>query len=248
MTAIGAMNAMPIPDAAKAQHLGSLVARDSLSLGERQAAIGVLGNLPGTEAREVLERLIDRLNAGTLPQGLRLDLIEVAREHATLVARVDRLRKAPAETPPFMAFPEALEVGGSATRGRQVVVQHPAAQCTRCHAVGGGALSTVGPRLEGVGKRLSRSEIVQSLLDPNARIAPGFGIVSVTLKNGQKVEGVLKDEDAATVVIAPTEQPDRRISKADIADRSSAASAMPPMGALLQPRQIRDVVEFLAGL
>jgi hypothetical protein len=48
-------------------------------------------------------------------------------------------------------------------------------------------------------------------------------------------------------VVGSTGEPDRRISKTAIAERSSAVSAMPPMGALLEAGQIRDVVEFLAA-
>ena len=59
----------------------------------------------------------------------------------------------------------------------------------------------VGPRLLGVGSRLTREQLLQALVDPNARIAPGF----------------------------------------------HAPSPMPPMGALLTKREIRDVVEYLAN-
>jgi mono/diheme cytochrome c family protein len=82
-------------------------------------------------------------------------------------------------------------------------VQHPAAQCTRCHGIGENE-SIVGPDLDGVGERLSRSELLESLLDPGAAITAGFG-------------------------------------------NAADASAMPPMGALLTTREIRDIVEFLAN-
>jgi putative heme-binding domain-containing protein len=78
---------------------------------------------------------------------------------------------------------------------------HPAAQCVRCHTVGDSE-STVGPSLNGVGARLSRAELLESMLDPNASVTEGFG--------------------------------------------AAAASAMPPMGLLLEPAEIRDIVEFLA--
>src|SRR5690606_2254464 len=102
-------------------------------------------------------------------------------------------------------YPEALRRGGSAQSGRQIVLQHPAAQCTRCHRIAGSE-STVGPTLDAIGSRLSRAELLEALLEPSATIAEGFA--------------------------------------ADGSDVS--VSAMPPMGTLLQPRQIRDVVEFLA--
>jgi quinoprotein glucose dehydrogenase len=43
----------------------------------------------------------------------------------------------------------------------------------------------------------------------------------------------------------PTE---RRIAKAEIAQRTNPVSAMPPMGLILKPREIRDLVAGLAML
>jgi putative heme-binding domain-containing protein len=130
-------------------------------------------------------------------------------------------------------------------RGRQVVVQHPAAQCTRCHAVAG-STADVGPSLSGVGSRLNRQQLLESLIAPSARLAPGFGQVSVTLKNGQKVEGTLREESATAIAIEDTSKTLHRIQAADIATRTNGVSAMPPMNLLMTPREIRDVVEFLA--
>ena len=41
---------------------------------------------------------------------------------------------------------------------------------------------------------------------------------------------------------------ERRIAKADIAERTNPVSAMPPLGLILKPREVRDLVEFLAML
>jgi quinoprotein glucose dehydrogenase len=104
----------------------------------------------------------------------------------------------------------------------------------------------------GVASRLTREQILESLLEPSARIAPGFGTVTVTLRNGQKVDGTLKSETDTEVVLVvlgagdpPTE---RRIVKAEIAQRTNPVSAMPPMGLILKPREIRDLVAGLATL
>jgi hypothetical protein len=41
---------------------------------------------------------------------------------------------------------------------------------------------------------------------------------------------------------------ERRIEKSEIAERTNPVSAMPPMGALLKPRELRDLVAFLGML
>ena len=94
----------------------------------------------------------------------------------------------------------ALE-GGDAERGRQVVNFHSAAACLRCHQVEGTG-GHAAPGLAGVGARHDRAGLLDSLVEPNAKVADGFGPVS----------------------------------------------SMPAMGTVLTPREVRDVVEYLATL
>ena len=114
----------------------------------------------------------------------RLDQLKVGRDLANLGT----------------VFPDALTTGGSPLRGRQIALQHAAAQCGRCHAIGD-SKADVGPALAGVGSRLTRQQLLESLITPSARLAPGYGQVSVTLKNGQKVEGTLREESATAIAI-----------------------------------------------
>ena len=125
--------------------------------------------------------------------------------------------------------------------------QAPAAQCTRCHNFGTGPGASVGPALRDVGSRLTREELLEALVDPSARVAPGFGPVQIALKKGQKYFGTLREEtDSYIVMDAGSEQ--KKIMKTEIATRVNGPSAMPPMGALLTRREIRDVVEYLSTL
>ena len=100
-----------------------------------------------------------------------------------------------------------------------------------------------------IGAALTREQLSEALVEPNKRIAPGFGTVGVTLKNGDRIDGTLRDETPdELVVLAGTPAEPRRIRKADIAERTDPVSAMPPLGLLLSPREVRDLVEFLSAL
>ena len=124
---------------------------------------------------------------------------------------------------------------------------NPAAECTRCHSLEGS--TNVGPNLAKIGTTLSRDQLVEALLEPSARIAPGFGTVSLTLRKGDRVVGTLRDETATHVILLEGSPPvERRILKTDIAERSNPVSPMPPFGLILKPREIRDIVEFLSTL
>ncbi len=48
--------------------------------------------------------------------------------------------------------------------------------------------------------------------------------------------------------MAGTPPAEQRIPKTEIASRRNPVSAMPPMGAILKPREIRDLVAFLGML
>jgi len=68
-------------------------------------------------------------------------------------------------------------------------------------------------------------------------------------RNGEGAEGTLREEtDNGVVVLTGTPVAARRIAKTEIAERSDPVSAMPPLGLILKPREVRDLVEFLSGL
>ncbi|MCA1561198.1 MAG: c-type cytochrome [Acidobacteria bacterium] len=195
----------------------------------------------------VLGSYLDRLVAGTLAPAVHIDLVDAVQSSgsAALEARLEAYQKARAADTLATAFRPGLITGGDARRGREVYVENVAAQCSRCHSLRGRG-ADVGPNLSSIGTTLSREQLLEALIDPNARIAPGFGTVSLKLRNGQQVDGTLRDEtDTHLAVMTGTLQ---RIAKTDVADRTNPISAMPPMGLLLKPREIRDLVEFLSTL
>ena len=171
-----------------------------------------------------------------------------ANGSSALTAKLDSYRTSKSADSLALAFRDALLQGGSVNRGRETFVENPAAQCTRCHTVRN-AGSDVGPNLSGVATRLTREQILESLLEPSARIAAGYGTVGITLKNGTRVDGTLRDEtDTHVVLMAGTPPAEQRIAKTDIAERTNPVSAMPPVGLIVKPREVRDLVAYLSTL
>jgi putative heme-binding domain-containing protein len=89
---------------------------------------------------------------------------------------------------------------------------------------------------------------LQALIEPNARLAPGYGVVTVTLKNGKAVSGVLLAESGKNITIKGNSGADEVIPNDQIAKRINAQSSMPDMKAVLTKKEIRDVVSFLSTL
>ncbi len=215
------------------------------SIREQQELLGVLGKLPLEKSGNVLEKLIAQANANQLDERIILDLTEAvkATDSENLMAQLN----APKDSgDPLAAYEETLQ-GGNARRGWQVFNNNPTAQCTRCHAVGASG-GDVGPHLENIGNMLSREQLLESLIEPSARLAPGYGSVALTLKDGQKVNGILSAETEEGLTLRtnaaePLEIPAGRIDK-----RENMPSAMPAMGKLITKRELRDLIEYLAGL
>jgi len=247
MAALGVIPPLNLPEATTTELLASVVG-SSASLAEQQSALASLGQIQSATGREMLTRLVDQLIQGKVAADIQLDVAEAARtsKHAPLIARLDSLEKARAGAAPLVAYADVL-LGGDARRGQRVVFQSAAAQCTKCHNFGTGPGADAAPRLRGVGSRLTREQLLEALVDPSARITPGFGPVQLTLKNGQGFFGTLREETETHIVVDAGTTP-RRIVKTDIAKRTNGPSAMPPMGTVLTRRELRDLVEYLSTL
>lgn len=245
--ALATISGTELPEATKSELLAAVVIGRG-TVGEQQSALASLGRLRGATGREMLTRMVEQVARGEVAPEIQLDVLEAARAtgHVPLVARLDSLDRARASAAPTVAYAEALR-GGNARSGWGIVHWKPSAQCVRCHAMGDGPGATVGPPLRRIGAQLTREQLLEALVAPSARIAPGYGFVQVTLRNGDRVAGTLRQEGADFVVIDAGSTP-RRVAKGDIASRTNGPSAMPPMGGILTRREIRDVVEYLSGL
>ena len=136
---------------------------------------------------------------------------------------------------------------GNVRAGRSIFFQNQTAQCIRCHAyddMGGNA----GPKLNGVANKLSREELLIALVEPSKRIAPGFGFITLELKNGESITGTYLGESQAGVTIKVGSNPEKTYSEAEIQSKKLASSSMPNQGELLSKREIRDLVSFLSTL
>jgi putative membrane-bound dehydrogenase-like protein len=247
MSALSAIPPLNLPDATSTELLSSVIGKGSVA--EKQAALSAMGRISGTTGREALTRLVEQLAKDSVAPEIQLDVAEAAKasNHAPLMARIAELDRTRAAGAPLAAYGDALR-GGDARRGQRTAFTHPAAQCTRCHTVGGAAGANVGPPLSGVGSRLTREQLLEALVAPSARIAPGFGPVQLTLKNGDRVMGTLREETDTHIAVDAGGTAPRRVAKTDVAQRTNGPSAMPPMGGLLTRRELRDVVEYLSNL
>ena len=86
-------------------------------------------------------------------------------------------------------------------------------------------------------------------MNPNATIAAGYENVRLELKDDTELSGTVQREDDTELVLNTVENGTVAVKKAEIRDRRKGLSSMPEGFAdLLTPRELRDLVEYLASL
>jgi putative heme-binding domain-containing protein len=215
------------------------------SLTEQQSLLQSMAKMKPANTSAILTDLIQKMVDNQLPTGIKLDLMEAveATNEEKLVAKLDALKVKGSLTDEFR---EAL-YGGSVIEGRNTFNYNQTVQCVRCHIVGGEG-TNVGPNLKGVASRLTREQLLQALIEPSARIAPGYGTTNFVLTDGQEVSGSIISETAELVQLKTSDAEPLRIPVTRIKSRENLPSGMPPMGALLSKKEIRNVVEYLSSL
>jgi quinoprotein glucose dehydrogenase len=218
---------------------------------EQQTAFRALGVLKEPAADDFLLAQLDLLQAGKIAPAAQLDLLEAAalrsdpRIKRFLADREAALAKDPDPLAPFRVCLE----GGDPVNSRKIFFGHPVMQCVRCHRVYDYPGGEAGPNLGGIGARASREYILESLIKPSAKIAPGYEIVTVTKRNGDTIAGTLQRRDEKSLLLKTGEHEQTEIPAADVKSVESAPSAMPELAALvLTKSEIRDLVEGLAAM
>ncbi|MGL4419844.1 MAG: hypothetical protein ACRCZF_04185, partial [Gemmataceae bacterium] len=245
---------------AAALELPKILNDEATSLIEKQMILGVMGTMKESAAiDEALAAWLDKLNAGTVPAELKLDLLDAAQTrgatknlklHAPLREKwktYDDAMRAKAAGNPTIRNSEAL-AGGDAAKGREIFINSAAVYCQRCHKVDGQG-GEVGPVMNGLGTQKTREYLLESIVNPNAQIAQGYQSVILNLLDGKIVSGVLRSKDAKNYVVVTPENKVLTIPAEDVESSKPDKSAMPEdLYKKLTKREIRDLVEYLVSL
>lgn len=214
---------------------------------EKQSAISSLGRMETTAAGDLLKKIFNDYIGTEKEKAIQLDIIEAmeATDNEEYIAMVEAHEEKVNADKPYASFDVALE-GGKNNKGRSIFYENKAAQCVRCHSIfeyGGDA----GPSLTGIGDRMTKAQILESLLEPSKTIASGYGMVSLEMNDGNSVAGFYMDEDDNSINLKINKEMSR-IKKADIKTRTDIPSSMPSVENIIGKREIRDLVEFLSNI
>ncbi|MEM9921788.1 MAG: HEAT repeat domain-containing protein [Bacteroidota bacterium] len=218
------------------------------SMVEKQSALEALSKFSGPQAVQALSKSLKKLVGGRLEADVQLDVIQAVEKQGNeknMAVLASYQERKPTDDR-LALYREALS-GGKPNRGREIFYKHEAAQCVRCHTIfehGGNA----GPGLAGVGNRLQPEQLLEAIVDPSATLAKGYGMVVLKSKTDETISGMVLDEGANFIKLRLGKGEIREVAKDEIASRQDLPSSMPPMVAILDKMQIRDVVAFLGSL
>ena len=246
VTGLRLIEQLELSDELKANLLVDVINKQTIE--EKQAAILSLGKLNREQVTPLFADILNRLEANTLAPEIELELVEALENinDPSLTERYTKIRSNLSGDELLASYSGSM-YGGDPEEGRKIFFQHPTGQCIKCHSYddfGGNA----GPRLNGIGSKLSRNELLESLIDPSRRLAPGFGVVILDLKEDQKLAGILAAENNNSITVKMGNKPDTVVLKEHIIQRKNAPSSMPDMKQYLDRREIRDLISYLATL
>ncbi|MFO0795980.1 MAG: PVC-type heme-binding CxxCH protein [Gemmataceae bacterium] len=213
-----------------------------------------LGALAGSRAGTVW--LLDQHAAKKLPTALVAEAGQLLRNSPFQAERNRAMVLFPApgrldlkNLPPMT---ELVARRGDAARGKAVweASATGAAQCAKCHTVRGVG-GQVGPDLSMIGKKASRENLFDSILDPSKAIADQYVQHQVTTAAGVTVSGLLVGETPQAITLRDANGKDTSIPKGDIDGevRKSKVSLMPQdVVAALSADELVDLVTYLQTL
>ncbi len=215
---------------------------------EQQAALLSLANVKAPEAEAVFREQMTQLIEGKIAPQVQLELITAAEQIGSpaLTQLLADYESKKDKNNPLDTYREAI-YGGDAEKGVALFRYSNSTQCVRCHMVGSRG-NKVGPDLTTIATRITPEQMVEALVAPAARIAPGFGRVTVVLKNGDRIEGSFDAETKNDVSITANNKA-QTILRSNIEKLEfGGISPMPPMGLGLTKAELRDLVAYLSTL
>ena len=175
-----AVRALPANDAGRQLFFSSAVIQDP-DLITREVAFVKLAEFPTiTEIKTVVAQL-PRAAVNTNDAYLNDALTLLGRIHKVSGVGEDEVKVA----------------AGDPKRGEELFYTSPTAACAACHTAKGKG-GDVGPILDGIAVRSDKAYIVESLMDPNAKLAKGFE--SLTISPMPPLGMLLKEQELADIL------------------------------------------------
>ena len=133
---------------------------------------------------------------------------------------------------------------GNVANGQQLFAK----QCQNCHRVAGKG-GRIGPDLTRVGSARTRAAMIREIRTPHEWIPPAFETVTIVTKDGQKIRGVKKNEDAFSIQVMDMRERIQGYLKSNAEVTLEKNSLMPAFDEKRLPENdLTDLVGYLSTL
>jgi putative membrane-bound dehydrogenase-like protein len=120
-----------------------------------------------------------------------------------------------------------------------------AAGCVACHRAGDEGRA-VGPDLRTIGDRDDADSVIRSILNPNLIIVEGYGLLTVSTRDGKGFAGIFESETDRMLHIVQLNGEAAAVDKSTISSRRNIhQSPMPAYDGVLSPPDLADLVAWL---
>ncbi len=207
--------------------------------------------LSSTSGALMLLRSIDRRE---LPPPAVTFAIEKATRHDDVSIRDLFERFLPAEKRvkrlgSVVQAEQVLSLPGDSARGKQVFFENTGVSCKSCHRIQNDG-KEVGPELTTIGKKLTRDQLLESILEPSKLIDPKYVTYLVETDDGRILTGLLLTKDANEVVIKDAQDKVIRIPSQQIEQLVPQRQSLMPDLLLrdMTAQQVADLLAYLGSL
>ncbi|MEO8413085.1 MAG: c-type cytochrome [Ginsengibacter sp.] len=136
------------------------------------------------------------------------------------------------------------KIRGNPADGKRLFIQQ---SCITCHTLSKGE-ALKGPFMGQIGSIMTRKQIAESILTPNASIAQGFATVQVETKDGKTVMGFVTEEAADKIVLRDISGKVYTVLTRNIKKREELKNSMMPTGMAnaLSYEEFASLITFLS--
>jgi putative heme-binding domain-containing protein len=142
-----------------------------------------------------------------------------------------------------------LAMKGSSAKGRELFFNSKTLQCRTCHQVGDKG-KELGPKFDMIGKKYSRAEILENILDPSKKIDPKFRTWLVETDRGRVFSGLLVKRTDAEIQLKDATGKSVSIKTGEIELLIAQQKSLMPELLLkdMTEQEVADLLAFLAEL
>ena len=144
---------------------------------------------------------------------------------------------------------QILSLSGDQERGKRIFFETAGVSCKTCHRIQKEG-KEVGPELTTIGKKLTRAQLLESLLEPSKLIEPKYVTHLVETDDGRILTGLLLSRDENEVVLQDAQDKVSRIPTKQIEQLVPQRQSLMPdlLFRDMTAQQVADLLAYLGSL